>query len=73
MNDNGKMAKGKELIEFANIHKLKIGRIDDLIAYRLKVEKLVKLKKLTLLKYKTKNIKLKYLKICRWIRKFCPN
>ena len=45
MNDNGKMAKGKELIEFANIHKLKIGRIDDLIAYRLKVEKLVKLKK----------------------------
>ena len=45
MNDNGKMAKGKELIDFANNHKLKIGRIDDLISYRLKVEKLVKLKK----------------------------
>ena len=41
MNDNGKMAKGKELIDFANSHKLKIGRIDDLISYRLKVEKLV--------------------------------
>ena len=45
MNDRGVMAKGKELFNFAKKHKLKIGRIDDLIAYRLKVEKLIKFKK----------------------------
>ena len=59
MNDNGKMAKGKELIEFANIHKLKIGRIDDLIAYRLKVEKLVKLKKTDSIKIQNQKYKIK--------------
>ena len=45
MNDYGVMAKGKELFAFAKKHKLKIARIDDLIAYRLKVEKLIKFKK----------------------------
>jgi len=45
MNDRGVMAQGKELFSFAKKHKLKIGRIDDLIAYRLKVEKLIKFKK----------------------------
>ena len=45
MNDRGVMAQGKELFGFAKKHKLKIGRIDDLIAYRLKVEKLIKFKK----------------------------
>ena len=45
MNDRGVMAQGKELFDFAKKHKLKIGRIDDLIAYRLKVEKLIKFKK----------------------------
>ena len=45
MNDKGVMAKGVELLKFANKHKLKIGRIDDLIAYRLKTEKLIKFKK----------------------------
>jgi len=45
MNDKGVMAKGKELFKFADKHKLKIGRIDDLIAYRLKIEKLIKFKK----------------------------
>ena len=45
MNDRGVMAKGNELFNFANKHKLKIGKIDDLIAYRLKVEKLIKFKK----------------------------
>ena len=45
MNDRGVMAKGNELFNFAKKHKLKIGRIDDLIAYRLKVEKLIKFKK----------------------------
>ena len=45
MNEDGTMAKGEKLINFAKKHKLKIGRIDDLIAYRLKKEKLIKLKK----------------------------
>ena len=45
MNDKGVMARGTELFAFAKKHKLKIGRIDDLIAYRLKIEKLIKFKK----------------------------
>ena len=45
MNDHGTMARGKELFRFAKKHSLKIGKIDDLIAYRLKKEKLVKFKK----------------------------
>ena len=45
MNEDGTMARGKDLINFAKKHKLKIGKIEDLIAYRLKKEKLIKLKK----------------------------
>ncbi len=45
MSEDGTMAKGKDLFNFANKHKLKIGKIEDLIAYRLKKEKLIKLKK----------------------------
>ena len=45
MNEDGTMARGKELFNFAIKHKLKIGKIEDLIAYRLKKEKLIKLKK----------------------------
>ena len=45
MNENGTMAKGQDLFNFAEKHKLKIGKIEDLIAYRLKKEKLVRLKK----------------------------
>jgi len=45
MNDDGTMAKGKQLFNFAKKHKLKIGKIDDLISYRLNREKLIKLKK----------------------------
>ncbi len=45
MNEDGSMAKGQELFNFANKHKLRIGKIEDLIAYRLKKEKLIKLKK----------------------------
>ena len=45
MNEDGTMAKGRDLFNFANKHKLKIGKIEDLIAYRLKKEKLIKLKK----------------------------
>ena len=59
MNDKGKMAKGQELIDFANNHKLKIGRIDDLIAHRLKVEKLVKLKKTDTIKIQNQKYKIK--------------
>ena len=45
MNDDGTMAKGKRLFNFAKKHKLKIGKIDDLIAYRLNSENFTKLKK----------------------------
>ena len=45
MNEDGTMAKGQDLFDFAKKHKLKIGKIEDLIAYRLKKEKLIKLKK----------------------------
>ena len=45
MNEDGTMAKGQDLFNFAKRHKLKIGKIEDLIAYRLKKEKLIKLKK----------------------------
>ena len=55
MNEDGSMAKGDQLFSFANKHKLKIGKIDDLIAYRLKEEKLIKLKKSSIIKVKNKN------------------
>ena len=42
MNEDGSMARGEKLLNFAKKHKLKIGKIDDLIAYRLKKEKLMK-------------------------------
>ncbi|MDA9629872.1 3,4-dihydroxy-2-butanone-4-phosphate synthase [Candidatus Pelagibacter sp.] len=45
MNEDGTMAKGKDLFDFAKKHKLKIGKIEDLIAYKLKKEKLIRLKK----------------------------
>ena len=45
MNEDGTMAKGQDLFNFAQKHKLKIGKIEDLISYRLKKEKLIRLKK----------------------------
>jgi len=45
MNEDGTMARGQDLFNFATKHKLKIGKIEDLIAYRLKKEKLIRLKK----------------------------
>ena len=51
MNDNGTMAKGAQLLNFAKQHSLKVGKIDDLIAYRLNRENFIKLKK-------TSNIKI---------------
>ena len=44
MNEDGTMAKGDDLFKFAKKHKLKIAKIEDLISYRLKKEKLIKLK-----------------------------
>ena len=54
MNEAGTMAKGQNLLNFAKKHNLKIGRIDDLIAYRLKKEKLIKLKKKSYIEVKGK-------------------
>ena len=46
MDDDGSMARGETLFNFAKKHKFKNWKIDDLIAYRLKKEKLIKLKKI---------------------------
>ena len=59
MNEDGTMAKGSELFDFAKKHKLKIGKIEDLISYRLKKEKLVKLKKISEIKVKNQKYKIK--------------
>ena len=50
MNDDGTMSKGKQLFKFAKKHKLKIGKIEDLIAFRLNSEKLIKFKKSSFIK-----------------------
>ena len=42
MNEDGTMARYKDLIPFAKKHRLKIAKIEDLISYRLKKEKLIK-------------------------------
>ena len=59
MNDDGSMAKGKQLINFTKKHKLKLGKIDDLIAYRLNRENLIKLKKSSIIKIKNGNYNIK--------------
>ena len=59
MNEDGTMAKGQKLLNFAHKHKLKIGKIEDLISYRLKKEKLVKLKKTSNIKFKKQKYKIK--------------
>jgi len=59
MNEDGTMAKGQDLFNFAKKHKLKIGKIEDLIAYRLKKEKLVKLKKQSQINVKKQKYKIK--------------
>ena len=55
MNDDGTMAKGKQLLKFVKKHKLKIGKIEDLISFRLSKEKLVKFKKSSIIKIKNQN------------------
>ncbi|HVI28699.1 3,4-dihydroxy-2-butanone-4-phosphate synthase [Hansschlegelia sp.] len=43
MNDDGSMARLPQLLKFARRHELKLGTIADLIAYRLRTERLVEL------------------------------
>ena len=59
MNEDGTMAKGQDLFEFAKLHDLKIGKIEDLIAYRLKKEKLIRLKKQTNIDVKNQKYKIR--------------
>ena len=58
MNEDGSMAKGQDLFNFANKHNLKIGKIEDLISYRLKKEKLIRLKKSSDIKVKNQKYKI---------------
>ena len=59
MDEDGTMSRGENLQNFAKKHKLKIGKIDDLIAYRLKKEKLIKLKKKSNIEVKGKKFLIK--------------
>tara|TARA_B100000131_G_scaffold3425_1_gene3556 strand:+ start:2133 stop:3236 length:1104 start_codon:yes stop_codon:yes gene_type:complete len=59
MNEDGTMAKGDDLFKFANRHNLKIAKIEDLISYRLKKEKLIKLKKTSIIKVQNQKYKIK--------------
>ena len=59
MKDDGTMARGRDLVMFAKKHKLGIAKIEDLISYRLKKEKLVRLKKKLDIKIQDQNFKLK--------------
>ena len=43
MNEDGTMARYRDLVPFSKKHNLKIAKIEDLISYRLKNEKFVKL------------------------------
>jgi len=59
MNEDGSMAKRDDLINFASKHSLSIGKIEDLIAYRLKKENLIKLKKTSNINLGQQNFKIK--------------
>jgi len=65
MNEDGRMARLKDLFKFSKKHKIKLASIEDLISYRLKNEKLItrlsskiiflkKIGKLSLYNYKNK-------------------
>ena len=59
MNEDGSMAKGDQLFKFSKKHNLKIAKIEDLIAYRLKKEKLIKLKKISNIEVQNQKYKIK--------------
>ena len=63
MNEDGTMAKGDDLFKFSKKHRLKIAKIEDLISYRLKIEKLIKLKKTSQIKVQEQIYKIMILKI----------
>jgi len=53
------MARGQQLFNFSKKHKLKLGKIDDLISYRLNRENLIKLKKTSNINIKKQNYNIK--------------
>ena len=56
MNEDGTMARYKDLVPFSKKHNLKIAKIEDLISFRLKNEKFVKMianKKISIKKFGT--------------------
>ncbi len=55
MNQDGRMSRLKDLIKFSKKHKIKIASISDIIAYRIKNEKLIK--KINIRSIKIKNYK----------------
>ena len=60
MNEDGTMARYKDLILFSKKHNLKIAKIEDLISYRLKNEKFVKVissKKINIKKFGSFDLK----------------
>ena len=59
MNDDGSMAKGKQLFNFTKKHRLRMGKIEDLIAYRLNKEKLIKFKKSSFIKIRNQKYSIK--------------
>ena len=59
MNEDGTMAKGDDLFKFAKKHKLKIAKIEDLIAYRLKKENFIRFKKSENILIKNQHYKIK--------------
>ncbi len=59
MNEDGTMAKGQDLFKFADKHNLKIAKIEDLIAYRLKKENLIKLRKISKIIVQKQSYKIK--------------
>ncbi len=59
MNEDGSMAKGDQLFKFSKKHNLKIAKIEDLIAYRLKKENLIKLKKISNIEVQNQKYKIK--------------
>ncbi len=59
MNEDGTMAKGQDLFNFAKKHNLKIAKIEDLISYRLKKEKLIRLKKTSDIEIKKQKFRIK--------------
>ena len=58
MNDDGTMAKGKQLLNFTKKHNLKLGKIDDLIRFRLSKEKLIFYKKTSKILIKKQSYKI---------------